>query len=120
MAMMAGALAREDHVDRIFAALGDGTRRAIFRMVGEGPRSVSALAQALGVSLTAVTQHLRVLQDCGLLHTRKEGRVRTCEVDRQGLDVLDEWIAFNRRMWDTRFDALDAVLREQDDGGAGR
>lgn len=101
-------------VDRIFAALGDGTRRAIFRMAAEGPRSVSALAQALGVTLTAVAQHLRVLQDCGLLHTRKEGRVRMCELDRKGLDVLADWVAFNRQLWDARFDALDAMLREAD------
>lgn len=115
--MTAQAVAGDDQLgagaDRIFAALGDGTRRAIFRMVAQGPRSVSTLAQALGVSLTAVTQHLRVLQGCGLLHTRKEGRVRMCEVDRAGLDVLDEWIALNRRMWDARFDALDAMLREE-------
>jgi DNA-binding transcriptional ArsR family regulator len=99
-------------VDRIFAALGDGTRRAIFRMVADGPRSVSTLAQALGVTLTAVAQHLRVLQDCGLLHTRKEGRVRICEMDRKGLDVLADWVALNRQLWDRRFDALDAMLRE--------
>jgi DNA-binding transcriptional ArsR family regulator len=105
--------------DPVFAALGDGTRRAIFGMVAAGPRSVSTLAQALGVSLTAVTQHLRVLQGCGLLHTRKEGRVRICEVDPRGLDVLDEWIALNRRMWDGRFDALDAVLREESGNGDG-
>jgi DNA-binding transcriptional ArsR family regulator len=106
-------------IDRIFAALGDGTRRAIFRMAADGPRSVSALAQALGVTLTAVAQHLRVLQDCGLLHTRKEGRVRMCELDRKGLDVLADWVAFNRRLWDERFDALDAMLQEDDEQVAG-
>jgi len=119
MTMAAATLAAPDRVDGIFAALGDGTRRAIFRMVAEGPRTVSALAQALGVSLTAITQHLRVLQGCGLLHTRKEGRVRICEVDRQGLDALEDWIAFNRQMWERRFDALDAMLREEGEGKRG-
>jgi DNA-binding transcriptional ArsR family regulator len=106
-----------DGADRIFAALGDGTRRAIYKMVAEGPRTVSALAQALGVSLTAITQHLRVLQSCGLLRTRKEGRTRICEMDSRGLDVLAAWIALNRQLWNERFDALDAILRE-DGGGA--
>lgn len=112
----AHAFAGAEHVDRVFAALGDATRRAIFQMVAEGPRSVSVLAQALGVSLTAITQHLRVLQGCGLLQTRKEGRVRICEMDRQGLDLLAEWVQFNRQLWDRRFDALDAILREEGTG----
>jgi DNA-binding transcriptional ArsR family regulator len=108
----AATLARLDDADGIFAALGDGTRRAIYKMVAEGPRTVSALAQALGVSLTAVSQHLRVLQACGLLRTRKEGRSRICEMDHQGIDVLAAWVALNRQLWNDRFDALDAILRE--------
>jgi DNA-binding transcriptional ArsR family regulator len=100
--------------DRIFAALGDGTRRAIFRMVTEGPRSVSTLAEALGITLTAVSQHLRVLQDCGLLRTRKEGRVRICEMDGKGLDALADWVGLHRQLWEQRFDGLEAMLREED------
>lgn len=100
--------------DRVFAALGDGTRRAIFRLVSAGPQSVSILAEALGVTLTAVTQHLRVLESCGLLRTRKAGRVRICEMDHKGLDVLAEWVALNRQLWTQRFDALDAMLRDED------
>lgn len=107
-----GTIAGLDDADRIFAALGDGTRRAIYKMVAEGPRTVSTLAQALGVSLTAVTQHLRVLQACGLVRTRKDGRSRVCEMDSQGLDVLAAWVRLNRQLWNDRFDALDAILRE--------
>lgn len=101
-------------IDRIFAALGDGTRRAIFRLVTAGPQSVSVLADALGVTLTAVTQHLRILQACGLLRTHKVGRVRMCEMDRKGLDVLADWVTLNRQLWTQRFDALDAMLREDE------
>ena len=107
-----GTMAGLDDADRIFAALGDGTRRAIYKMVAEGPRTVSTLAQALGVSLTAVAQHLRVLQECGLVRTRKDGRSRVCEMDSQGLDVLAAWVRLNRQLWNDRFDALDAILRE--------
>lgn len=100
--------------DRIFTALGDGTRRALFRLVSAGPQSVSSLAEALGVTLTAVTQHLRVLETCGLLQTRKVGRVRMCEMDGKGLDVLADWVTLNRQLWQQRFDALDGMLREDD------
>jgi DNA-binding transcriptional ArsR family regulator len=101
-----------DAADQVFAALGDATRRAIVKLVAQGPQSVSALAAALNVTLTAISQHLRVLQTCGILQTRKVGRVRICELDGHGLDVLAQWVAFNRRMWEQRFDALDAILQE--------
>ncbi|SEN28773.1 transcriptional regulator, ArsR family [Duganella sp. CF517] len=101
-------------VDQIFVAMGDATRRAIFRLVTGGPQTVSALAGALGVTLTAVAQHLAVLESCGLLRTRKQGRVRICEMRREALDVLAEWVALNRQMWEQRFDALDELLKEDD------
>lgn len=107
----AAALAPSD-ADRIFIAMGDATRRAIFRLLSQGPQPVSALARALDITLTGVAQHLEVLQSCRLVQTRKTGRVRLCAVDPQGLAVLDEWIAMNRRMWEARFDRLDAVLDE--------
>src|SRR6185503_12449464 len=81
---------------RVFQALGDPTRRAIVEMVSERPRSVSRLAEPLGVTLTAVGQHLQVLEDCGLVRTEKVGRVRTCQVDPTGLDVLDRWTKARR------------------------
>ncbi len=104
-----------DAADQVFAALGDGTRRAIVKFVAQGPQSVSTLAGALDVTLTAIAQHLRILETCGMLQTRKVGRVRMCELDSRGLDVLAQWVAFNRQMWEQRFDALGAMLREEAD-----
>lgn len=100
--------------DGIFFALGDATRRSIVRMVSEGPQSVSALAKALGVTLTAIAQHVQVLQGCGLLRTEKVGRVRLCQADPRGLDVLQQWVSTTRQRWEARFDALDAMLDEED------
>ncbi|MUI10936.1 metalloregulator ArsR/SmtB family transcription factor [Massilia dura] len=102
--------------DEVLAALGDATRRAIVRLVTDGPQTVSSLAAALDVTLTAIIQHLRVLQACGLLQTRKVGRVRICELDHRGLDVLASWVAYNRRMWEQRFDSLGAMLQEDAEG----
>ncbi len=105
-----------DPADQVFTALGDATRRAIVRLVAQSPQSVSALAAALDVTLTAITQHLRVLQTCGLLRTHKVGRTRICELDRQGLDIVARWVTYNRNMWEQRFDALDAILQEDEAG----
>lgn len=107
----ASALAPLD-ADRIFIAMGDATRRAIFKLLGEKPQSVSALAKALEITLTGVAQHLEVLQACKLVKTEKRGRTRMCAVDSQGLDVLAEWLAMNRRMWDARLDRLGDILDE--------
>lgn len=97
---------------KVFQALGDPTRRAIVERLSAGPASVSSLAEPLGVTLTAVTQHLRVLEDCGLARTHKAGRIRTCEVSRAGFSVLERWIGWQRSLWETRLDALGVVLAE--------
>jgi len=99
---------------RVFQALGDPTRRAIVEMVSERPRSVSKLAEPLGVTLTAVGQHLQVLEDCGLVRTEKVGRVRTCSVDPAGLDVLDDWTRARRHPIERGLDRLGELLDEDD------
>lgn len=99
-------------IDRIFHALGDPTRRAILERLGQGPKSVSALAEPLGVSLTAISQHLQVLQDCGLAETRKVGRVRTCRVDTRGLQTLEAWVRDRRSVWEKRLDRLGDIAAE--------
>jgi DNA-binding transcriptional ArsR family regulator len=78
--------------DRVFHALADPTRRTIIERLGEGPLSVSALAEPLRVTLTAVVQHIRVLEDAGLVRTSKAGRVRSCEIREEGFMVAADWI----------------------------
>jgi DNA-binding transcriptional ArsR family regulator len=65
-------------MDRVFHALGDPTRRAIVDMLAERLHSVSTLAAPLNITLTAVAQHLQILEEAGLVHTQKIGRVRSC------------------------------------------
>ena len=72
-------------VDRVFHALGNPTRRAIVEKLSQGPLSVSALAAPLDMTLTAVAQHLQVLEESGLVRTEKLGRVRTCQIETAGL-----------------------------------
>ncbi|MDX2149838.1 MAG: metalloregulator ArsR/SmtB family transcription factor [Bryobacteraceae bacterium] len=91
-------------IGRVFHALGDPTRRAIVEHLTAGPQSVSALAAPLGITLTAVAQHLQVLADAGLVKTEKAGRVRTCRLIPAGLQALERWI------WERRLDRLHDVL----------
>ena len=73
---------------------------------------MSELAGPLDVTVTAVMQHLRVLEECGLVATEKIGRVRACRLRPEGLDVLDAWIRARRSTWERRLDALSDIMRE--------
>lgn len=97
-------------IDRIFYALGDPTRRAIVEKLGDGPRSVSQLAAPLGITLTAVAQHLQVLEESRLARTEKVGRVRSCQIDPAGFAVLEKWIRDRRSIWERRLDRLGDLL----------
>lgn len=99
-------------VDRLFHALGDPTRRTILDRLTQGPMSVSALAEPLGITLTAVTQHLQVLEEVRLVHTEKVGRVRSCRIEPAGFDALEQWIAEHRTIWERRLDRLGALLNK--------
>lgn len=98
--------------ERVFAALGDPTRRRIVERLSGRPFSVSQLADHLGVTVTAVGQHLQVLGEAGLVRSEKVGRVRTCSLDRPGLAALQQWLEARRSIWDERFDRLGEVASE--------
>jgi DNA-binding transcriptional ArsR family regulator len=105
---------RKIDLDQLFHALGDPTRRAMLDRLSHGPLSVSALAAPLGITLTAVAQHLQILEQCGLAHTEKLGRVRTCRIDPAGFDALEQWIRNHRTEWERKLDRLGAFLKEED------
>lgn len=102
------------NVDLLFHALGDPTRRAILDRLARGPLSVSNLAGPLGVTLTAVMQHLQILEECGLAHTEKMGRVRTCRIASAGLDALEQWVRAHRTQLERQLDRLADLLAEDD------
>jgi len=103
---------RHVNIDRVFHALGDSTRRAIVERLSKGPISASRLAVPLGITLTAVVQHLRILEESRLVHTEKVGRVRTCRLETAGLSVAEQWIGDRRSMWERRLDRLGELLAE--------
>jgi DNA-binding transcriptional ArsR family regulator len=104
------------NVHRVFHALGDPTRRAMVEKLSKGPVSASRLAIPLAITLTAVVQHLQVLEECGLVHTEKVGRVRTCRLETRGFSVLEQWIGNQRSMWERRLDRLGDLLAESNEG----
>ena len=99
-------------IDRVFHALGDPTRRTIVEMLSEGPSSVTRLATPLGITLTAVVQHLQILEESGLVHSEKIGRVRTCRLEQAGFAALEQWIHDRRSAWERRLDRLGDLLAE--------
>lgn len=102
-------------IGRIFHALGDSTRRTIVEMLSDGPSSVSRLAVPLGITLTAVVQHLQILEQSELVRTEKIGRVRTCRLESAGFSALEKWVRDRRSTWERRLDRLGDLLAESDD-----
>ena len=99
-------------VDRLFHALGDPTRRAIVDQLTAGPLSVSSLSEPLGITLTAVSQHLRVLEECGVVATEKLGRVRVASLVPDGLVPLEAWARQRRSTLERQLDRLSKLLEE--------
>jgi DNA-binding transcriptional ArsR family regulator len=108
-------------LDAAFAALADPTRRGMLEQLGRADASISDLADRFDMTLTGMKKHIGVLEDVGLVTTRKVGRVRTCQLGRRRLEEAAAWIDGYRRLWDARFEALDAIVedlktRERTDG----
>ena len=105
-------LDHERVLDRVFHALADPSRRAMLDRLARGPASVSELAAPFDMSLAAVVQHLRVLEDSGVVRTAKVGRVRTCRIDPVALTTAERWIAKRKAQWERRLDRLGDPLAE--------
>ena len=99
-------------LDLAFQALSDPTRRAMVERLARGPASVSELAEPLPMSMSAVVQHLKVLEASGLVVSEKTGRVRTCRVEPQALTAAERWLTERRRSVERDLDRLGAYLAE--------
>ena len=102
-------------LDRVFHALADPTRRAVVARLCTGPAAVSELARPFKMALPSFAQHLRVLEDCGLVRSHKEGRVRTYRLEPKRLKAAEGWMVKQRTVWERRLDRLDAYLGEMKD-----
>jgi DNA-binding transcriptional ArsR family regulator len=102
------------------AALADPTRRAIVEMLARGERSAGEVVDAFELSAPAVSQHLKVLRDAGLVQVRAQGQRRIYTLDARGLEELDAWMGRIRGFWTGRLDALEQKLRDADAPKKGR
>src|SRR5262249_44178897 len=99
-------------LDTSFAALSDATRRGVLEQLGRADASITDLAEKFHMTLTGMKKHVGVLEQAGLLTTKKVGRVRTCKLGRRRLEGAAAWIEGYRRLWSARFDDLDMVVEE--------
>ncbi len=99
-----------DLLSRTFSALADPTRRAILARLADGDATVGELAEPFEMSLPAVSRHLKVLTEAGLIERSTEAQWRRCSLRGEGLRAAADWIEFYRRFWEQSFDRLDAFL----------
>ena len=96
----------------VFQAIADPTRRQIIELLMKHSLNVNALAENFDVSRQAVSVHVKILSECGLLVIKKQGRERYCEANPKKLDEVAEWVAYCRQFWTKQFDSLDRYLKD--------
>lgn len=101
-------------LDAVFSALGDGTRRAIVAKLAAGEAPLSEVAEPFAMSLTAVSKHVRMLSEAGLVTVEKRGRTRFCRLDGEGMRQAVEWLNDYRAFWENQLQSLEDYLALED------
>ena len=102
------------NLDRVFFALSDGTRRAILARLSQGSTTIGELAAPFEISKPAISKHMKILENAGLIQRNITGRQHQCTLTTAGLKTAEEWLNFHRRFWESRFDALSSFLAEEE------
>ena len=101
------------NLDDIFGALADPTRRAIVARLASGEATVLDLAAPFDISLPAISRHLKVLENAGLISRGRDAQKRPCRLEADALDEVNRWTQHTKLAWEQRFDELDACLKKQ-------
>lgn len=101
------------HLDSLFQALADPTRRAVLGRLGHGPASISKLAEPFAMALPSFMKHIHMLESSGLIRTAKHGRVRTCAIQSTRFAEINQWLEEQRAIWDGRADRLEQYVLDQ-------
>jgi DNA-binding transcriptional ArsR family regulator len=104
-----------DRLSLVFSALADPTRRAILARLADGEATVNQLAEPFPISLQAVSKHLKVLEQAGLITRGRDAQWRPCRLEAAPLRDIADWAEQYRRFWDERYDRLDEYLRTLQD-----
>jgi len=108
---------RPANLDSAFSALGDPTRRAILARLAQGEATVLELAEPFDITQPAISRHLKVLEQAGLIVRRVEGSKRPCRLSKDGVDAIDKWLAMLRKALAKNYDRLDEVLAGMQEEG---
>jgi DNA-binding transcriptional ArsR family regulator len=101
-----------DHLDLIFSALSDPTRRAVVMRLSKQPASVTELSEPFAMAMPTLLQHIRVLETSGLVETEKIGRVRMCTLRVEAIAATEHWLAKQRAIWEGRLDRMEAYVNK--------
>lgn len=102
---------QSDQLDAAFAALANPTRRAILAHLAQGEATVNTLAEPFDMSLPAISKHIRVLENAGLITRGRDAQFRPCTLNTQPLQVVANWTDQYRHIWDARFDVMSGILQ---------
>jgi DNA-binding transcriptional ArsR family regulator len=94
----------------VFQAIADPTRRAIINMIAQQPLNLNAVADQFDVSRPAISKHIKILTQCGLITIKQQGRERYCEAKLQQLNEVSDWVEQYRIFWTNKLDALEGFL----------
>ena len=97
----------------VFQAIADPTRREIINMIAEQPLNLNSVARQFNVSRPAISKHIKILTECGLIVIRQQGRERYCEAKLESLNEVHNWIEQYKVFWNKKFDALESFLSKE-------
>jgi DNA-binding transcriptional ArsR family regulator len=100
----------QEQLSGIFQALADPTRRAVLGRLGRGPASISELATPFDMALPSFMKHIHLLEESGFIRTRKQGRVRTCAIEKKQFAAVEAWLSDQRALWEGRADRLEQFV----------
>jgi DNA-binding transcriptional ArsR family regulator len=96
----------------VFQAIADPTRRKIINLIAHQPLNLNSVAEQFHVSRPAISKHIKILTECGLIVVRQQGRERYCEARLQQLNQVSDWVEQYKQFWNAKFDALENYLEE--------
>ena len=102
----------QDQLDLVFGALAHPIRRGILARLSSGDATIAELARPFRVSAPAITKHMRILEDAGLLSRKIQGREHRCRLEQKHMQQAESWIEDHRKFWNERLDALERYLKE--------
>ena len=103
-------IAAPERLDRTFAALANATRRSIVSRLAEGEATVNELAAPFAMKLPAISKHIKILEQAGLISSSRRAQFRICSLNPEGIDVVADWSKQCRETWESRFDQMSEYL----------